>query len=129
MGHEEYKGGATSYHPLSENIRKVSKDYPIHNGYFGEDGEGRHKTREITSDNPLKTAKDFYDKIAYGGIEEDLANGKGVKTTMEDGTIITMREQSSSDGSPAVNINIKYSSDSAGIKDQKIHFKEAGNDN
>jgi len=43
---------------------------------------------------------------------------------MEDGTVITMREVSSSDGSPAIDINISGSSDSGGLNDQKIHFIE-----
>lgn len=41
---------------------------------------------------------------------------------MEDGTVFTMREVSTSDGSPAVTINIRKSTDSGGVKEQKIHF-------
>lgn len=41
---------------------------------------------------------------------------------MSDGTVITMREVSSSDGSPAVDINISRGSGSGSIKGQKIHF-------
>ncbi|MCF0106641.1 MAG: hypothetical protein HUJ53_07765 [Holdemanella sp.] len=45
-----------------------------------------------------------------------------VRHSESDGTIITYREVSSSDGSPAVDINIKKSTDSSGVKSQKIHF-------
>ena len=61
-------------------------------------------------------------------IEEPIFNKKtgdeiGQKTTLSDGSIISWRNVSSSaDGSPAVDINIEYSSDSGGIKRQKIHF-------
>lgn len=41
---------------------------------------------------------------------------------MSDGTIITYREVSSSDASPAVDINIKKSTNPSGVKSQKIHF-------
>lgn len=41
---------------------------------------------------------------------------------MADGTVVTWREVSSSDGFPAVDINIKKSTDSGGLKVQKIHF-------
>lgn len=51
-----------------------------------------------------------------------MTNGKGVYCKMRDGTIISYREISSSDGSPAVEINIKQSTDHADIKYQKIHF-------
>ncbi|MBO4604233.1 MAG: hypothetical protein J5657_02895, partial [Clostridiales bacterium] len=80
----------------------------------------------IKSDNPSVTAKDFYDRIAHGGIENEIidrnGNIKGAKTKMADGTIVTWREISNSDGSPAVDINIKKSTDSGGLKFQKIHF-------
>jgi hypothetical protein len=68
------------------------------------------------------TAQDFYDKAAHGGIERPMANGKGHYTKMKDGSILSYREVSSSDGTPAVEINIKKSTNHGGIKYQKIHF-------
>ena len=44
-------------------------------------------------------------------------------TKLKDGTIITYREITSTKDSPAVEINIKQSNDSGGIKNQKIHFE------
>ena len=41
---------------------------------------------------------------------------------MADGTVITMRKVSHSDGTPAVDINIKPSTHTGGVKGQKIHF-------
>jgi hypothetical protein len=43
---------------------------------------------------------------------------------MADGTIITWRKISSSDGSPVIEINISGSTHSGGLKKQKIHFVE-----
>ncbi len=117
-----YKGGATFHHSISENLGELKKAYPYKNGYFGEPGKGRHFTRNINSDDPAKAAREFYDKAAYGGIIQPMANGKGETAKMKDGTIISYREVTSSVGSPAVEINISKSTDSGGVKRQKIHF-------
>ena len=41
---------------------------------------------------------------------------------MADGTIVTMRKTSTSDGTPVVEINISGSNHTGGIQKQKIHF-------
>ena len=83
--------------------------------------------RNIISEDPSAAAKEFYDSIAYGGIERNLTDkktgaNKGMVAKMADGSIITWREVSSSDGSPAVDINIERSSDNNVVQQQKIHF-------
>ncbi len=60
--------------------------------------------------------------MTYGGIESSMPNGKGKTTRLADGSIISYREISSSDGTSVVELNIKRSTDAAGIKYQKIHF-------
>lgn len=122
MGSGGYIGGASTHRSISDNLSSLSSSYDYHNGYFGEKGQGRNFTRNIISDNPQETAKDFFDKAAYGGIAKDMGNGKGKLAKMKDGTIVSMRETSSSDGSPAVEINIKESSNHGDLKAQKIHF-------
>jgi hypothetical protein len=117
-----YKGDATYYHSISENVPVLAKTYSLKNGYFGVKGTSE-KVRVIYSDDPAKTGKDFYDKIAYGGIESNLPNGKGVITKMADGSIITFRPTTKSDNNPGVDINIEKSSDNGGLKKQKIHFE------
>lgn len=122
-----YKGGGFHYHSVSQNLPAMKKDYPIHNGYFGTKGNSKDDSvRHIKSSDPSATAKDFYSRISKGGVERDIVdkngNIKGKTTKMADGTVITWREISSSDGSPAVDINIKKSTDSGGLKIQKIHF-------
>lgn len=122
-----FKGDTGHHHSISENIPAVTKEYPLNNGYFGTKGSSSDNSiRHITSANPTDTAKDFYDRIAHGGMESKIydknGNIKGEKTKMADGSIISWRNVSSSDGSPAVDINIKESTNSGGIKVQKIHF-------
>ena len=121
MGHG-YKGDTGHHHSITENLPSLTKKYDYRNGYFGEKGKGTNYTRNITSDDPIKTAKEFYDKAAHGGIERKMENGKGLYTKMQDGSILSFREVSSSDGSPAVEINIKESTNHGDIKYQKIHF-------
>ncbi len=53
---------------------------------------------------------------------EEMNNGKGVYTKMKDGSILSYRQISTSDGSPAVEINIRGSTDHGTVKYQKIHF-------
>lgn len=124
-----YKGDATSFRSISNNVSSLTEKFPIHNGYFGEEGQGRSFTRNISTDTPQETAKTFYDKITYGGIEENIIEKKsgnviGKKTRLADGSVVSWRETSTSDGTPVVEINIERSTDSGGIKKQKIHFIE-----
>lgn len=124
-----YKGGADHYHSISENIPALKGEYPYHDGYFGTKGDSstNSRIRHIQSPNPKETAKEFYDKLTHGGVEEPIYDKKtgieiGKKTYLSDGSIISWRNVSHSDGTPAVDINIERSSDSGGIKQQRIHF-------
>lgn len=122
-----YKGNADHYHSITENLPSMTKEYSYNNGYFGTTGDSSsNKIRHIESDDPEKAAKDFYDKFTYGGKEtpiyDKFGNENGKKTSLADGSIISWRNVSHSDGSPAVDINIERSSNSGGIKKQKIHF-------
>ena len=128
MGHGNYKGGAERYRSIGENLAALKREYDFDGGYFGEQSPSHDiDKRIIASDDPLATARDFYDTAAYGGIERELANGKGVRTDMADGTTFTFREVSESpDRSPAVNISIRRSTDTGGVETQKIHFVLGG---
>lgn len=122
-----FKGDTYYHHSISENLKKVKEDYSFSNGLFGIRGDSsRERTRHIESDAPEITSLDFYNKLAYGGIESASSNGKAKISKMEDGSTISYRLISSSDGSPVVEINIRKSSDSGGIKQQKIHFVKKG---
>ena len=121
MGHG-YKEDIGHYHSISENLPDLTSKYKYSNGYFGDSGKGRSFVRNIVSEDPIATSKDFYDKAARGGIEKEMSNGKGYYTKMKDGSILSYREKSSTDGSPVVEINIKSSKEHGDIKYQKIHF-------
>ena len=102
---------------LEDNAISMASDYPYDSkGYFGEKGKN---CRVISSDNPEKTSKDFYQKIGRGGTLSDLPNGKGTKTLLSDGTLIVHRLITSTKDSPAIEITV---SGSTKIKNQKIHF-------
>ena len=121
-----YKGDSKYYRSIGQNILITSSKYPCENGRFGKSSPSTgNKTRNIASENPLATATDFYDRLAFGGIEKIYNNGTLHITQMADGSIITMRPVSSSrDGSPVVEINISGSTHTGGLKQQKIHFVE-----
>ncbi len=123
MGHG-YKGDTGHHHSIIENLPSLTASYKYRNGYFGDNIQGRNFVRSIICDDPVKTAKEFYDKAALGGIEHQMDNGKGVYTKMKDGAILSFREITSSAGSPAVEINIRDSNEHGDIKYQKIHFSK-----
>lgn len=120
-----FKDDTSTQHSISDNISSLKSNYSYSNGYFGIQGQGRSHTRNIISANPVETAKSFYKVASNGGIETSRGNLKYSK--MADGTIISYRQVSKSDGTSVVEINIRYSSNSCGIKYQKIHFIEGDN--
>lgn len=117
-----YKGNSKYFRSIGQNILLASQKYDYHNGFFGENSEhGNIHTRNITAVSSIIAATDFYNKIAFGGIEQIVSDNLAI-TRMADGTVITMRKVSGSDGSPVVDINISSSTHTGGIKNQKIHF-------
>ncbi len=120
-----YKGDSPTFRSVGENLSSVSKSFSYVNGRFGilSPSTGNN-TRNIFSKDPLRTATDFYNQLAYGGIENFYENGNRKITEMADGTIVTWRKTSKSDGTLVVEINIKGSSNNSGLKNQKIHFVE-----
>lgn len=123
-----FKGGTSSQHSIGDNLSALKSHYQNREGYFGKARTPSDtKTRKLKCDDPDGAAKDFYDKAAKGGIEVALDNGKGVKASMRDGTVVTFRPSSDSDGSPAVTLNARKSRDHEGLKPyQKIHFEQEG---
>lgn len=118
-----YIGGADYYHELCENLENVDKSYERHGNHYGTGHNHSTYVYEIFCKDQYKAAKDFYNKIAYGGIvKQNMPKINGQIAKMKDGTIITYREITSSQGSSAVEINIKGSNNPCGLKNQKIHF-------
>jgi RHS repeat-associated protein len=105
---------------FSRMINKVAVKAPKFkrgsNGFFGNSGRnGSNKVRNMTGGN--KTAQEFFHDITQGfKSQKDLGNGKKLRI-MDDGTTVTYRPVSHSDGTPAVDIN-----GGSTYKQQKIHF-------
>lgn len=112
------KSGSSNKTTFAGNAKKAAKKYGLNkSGYFGDKGRN---CRLIYSDDPVKTSTDFYRTLSKGGKESKLNNGKGVQTVFEDGTRVVHRINTSTPGSPAVDITITKGSS---VKSQKIHFK------
>lgn len=115
--------GVGRYHSLNDNLPDVTRRFPLAPcGKFGE--RGRSNARVIKSGAPVGTAYEFFNRISAGYVKITAipywdGAKKGCVATLKDETRITIRKKSSSDGSPAVDINIV----SPGrVKPHKIHF-------
>lgn len=106
---------------LSDNLPELTKKYPLsEGGYFGRASNrtSNNRVRQIVSQNPIKTASDFYKHATAGAVsEKSIPSGK--TSFLRDGTVITLRKISSSDGYPAVDIKIMTPGT---VKTHKIHF-------
>lgn len=105
---------------LEYNAHQMDGVYSLNkNGYFGLSTERGH-VRKIVNNHPLESAVFFFHKLIEGVSAEPLPGKKGWMAKMRDGYVVTIREHSISDGSPAVDIHIRGKSKT--VKDQKIHF-------
>ncbi len=107
---------------IDENALLVKDKYGLdENGFFGETTKTRSQV--FKSSSPIDDSLEFYDKLSTGGKRTLLDNGHGVKTVLDDDTVITHRVITSTKGSPAVDIHV-YSK--AFVQTQKIHFVYEG---
>lgn len=112
---------------LIDNLGKLKDRFQLNNrGYFGIKGKGRDYTRNIESSNPARTAAEFAAIAGENPVSAVAIEGKGMVYRMRDGSVITHRFSSTSDGTPVVDINVK---DVPGVKAQKIHFTKKGRSN
>lgn len=121
-----YKGKTPNHHSLRDNlpILESNPSFQRNGNHYGQASKNGASVTTIKSDNPLKTAQEFFDKIALGGLFMNNSSTGQLDQNlvyMNDGTIIYYRVTSKS-GSPAVTINIKNSSDNCGLRSHKIHF-------
>lgn len=116
-----YVGKKQRFRSLDENIAFVITRYQLTDGYFGVKGSS-FGVREIHARNHEEVAKDFFNKIAKGGILDLQTLKGGVISRLKDGTVISYRKITSSNNSPAVEIRFRKLGSKYGIKDQKIHF-------
>lgn len=116
-----YVGRKQQYRSLEDNVKDIKTSYPLIDGFFGIKGSSR-RVREIHSKNHEVVAKDFFNKIAKGGILDLHTIPGGVVSRLKDGSVISYRKITSSPNSPAVEIRFRSTDSKYGIKDQKIHF-------
>lgn len=121
-----YKGGTSSHHSLRDNLSSLEYNplFQRNGNHFGQANKSGATVTTIKSDNPLKTAQEFFDKIGYGGsFMKNSSTGQVDQNLvyMSDGTIIYYRVTSKS-GSPAVFIYVKNSNNNCGLRTHKIHF-------
>ena len=110
--------GSSGAPSLGANIANLAKKYPLGaSGKFGTKGSGN--SRVIQSENPKKTALEFFKKLGSGGRVSKLQNGKGSVAKFADGSRVNFRPKSGS-GGPAVDVSI------AGPRGThyKIHFEQ-----
>ena len=122
-GHFKRTFGANLRHTLTDNLPALKKAFKTTpEGYFGTKGSNT-SIRRIASSNPLATAEKFFKVATKGGTRKNLDNAPpGMEAVvMKDGSLITKRVRSSSDGSPVVEITVSKAAKGA-VKDQKIHF-------
>lgn len=120
MGHG-YASDPGQYREIGENISSLVQKYHYEDGMFGQRGS-RTYFRVITAEDPLKEANYFYQQLSKGGVERSVKNGKVRISVMSDGSEVSIREVTSTEGSPAVEISIRRSINPGGLKTQKIHF-------
>lgn len=110
--------GASPPRSVRDNFDNLRKEFhATKDGLFGKPSPRKSsKARIIESDDPLKTARRFFEIGSEGGtIDHD--NPGVTRATFADDSLITFREISRS-GGPAVEITIVK-----GRRPRKIHFE------
>lgn len=109
-------------HTIADNLPDVEKHFPLSpSGMFGKKGHG---ARVIETNSPVSTAYELFNRLVEGydkiePIQYKDGKRKGCKAYMNDGSVITFRKRSTSDGSPAVDIKIETQ---GRVKSHKVHF-------
>jgi len=108
---------------ISRNIERLRKEFPTSpGGYFGSRSTSTNR-RNIASADPPRTARKFFDILSRGGQRSTDHKSGASRVRFPDGSNITYRPVSSSDGSPVVDVNLKISHGKI-ARYQKIHFTE-----
>lgn len=123
-------GALLGGHRLEDNYVQLTNKFRItENGYFGQKSGDSSKVRQIITSDPLKEAFRFTQlasdvPVRCATITDKITgNVKGMKYQMRDGSHVVFRYYSTSDGSPAVSLNVVGNQR---IKSQKIHFIKKG---
>ena len=106
---------------INDNVAKMTGRFaPNEYGNFGIQGKN---VRVMKSEDPLSESASFYDLLGNGGEIKTIPGKAGTITKLDDGSRITYRVITSTEGSPAVEINVKNVN--TFIKNQKIHFERS----
>lgn len=115
-----HTSGAERGRTLLDNIPKTTQAFPLTpDGLFGTLGYNSG-IRHIASVDPVATSTRFYGLLSEGG-EVLRQSEKIVVKRMGDDAFVTWRLVSSSDGSPAVDINMSRVVGGI-VRTHKIHF-------
>ena len=113
-------GNGTRSTSLRENLKRVQDKFgAIKNGYFGSAGS-TSRVRTISTDQPRNSAIQFFKLASQGAKISHSREGSVTVARFLDGSAVSLRPSSRSDGSPA--IQIKPSTSTGAVKAQKIHF-------
>lgn len=107
-------------HGFADNVGALKRRFDYPDGLDWNLKKGKKLTR-IESDDPVATAT-LFAGIASEGFVSEVVGDKGYRRELADGTIIGLRIVSSSDGSPAVDLNITNEDYT-----RKIHFVKEDN--
>ena len=105
---------------FAENVKTLKSTFGYPDGLNWNLRKGKRLAR-VETDEPVSAATMFAG-IASQGFVSEVINDKGYRRKLADGTIVGLRIVTSSEGSPAVDLNIvdeKYV--------RKIHFYKGGN--
>ena len=105
---------------LAENAKDLKFAFGYPDKLDWKLGKGKRLT-SIETDDPIAAATMFAG-IASQGYVSEVVNDKGYRRKLADGTIIGLRIVTSSEGSPAVDLNIVGENHV-----RKIHFYKGGN--
>lgn len=108
-----------------DNLPELSERFALKpSGYFGSKTPRNGRVRIIESVDPAKDAYDFQSPAGNNpSVFKVIDGGKEHVMRMRDGTIITYRRYSNSDGTPVVELSLV---DAPGVRNQKIHFVKKG---
>ena len=116
----QHTSGAERGRTLLDNLPQTTRDFPLTpDGLFGTPGYN-NGVRHIASADPIATSIRFYGLLVEGG-EVLRQSSTIVVKRMGDDAFVTWRLVSSSDGSPAVDINMSRVVGGV-VRTHKIHF-------
>ena len=113
---------------IKQSLPITMLSFPYKDGYFFDKSEqgNNNNIRQCTATDPLYCSKDVFSSLTEDAFTQSDYSQGTIIAILPDGTAITWRASSSSDGSPAVDINPSSEAIKMGVKRQKIHFIPSG---